>query len=489
VGKNAGTLSSIAVGAQVKVRYDSESLVAAEIQVQMEAEAEGTIQAVDTASGQLVIALANGATLTLQLTADTSIRVDHKKATAADLKANSAVEVEYSIETMEAMEVEASTRAEVNGTVKAVDTASDLVTILTQDGKEVMVEVTGDTRVDIKGLLFGILGVTPGMTIKAEFDLTTGEATELKVSAEGRAKGRDEEEKASGTIASIDSAGGKVTVDLDTGGSLTLSVTDDTEIEADGKGNALASLEVGARVNVEYNAETMSASEIEVRSTPQARLEAEVHGTIQVLDQANHQITLRLQDGSTRELVVNSDTVIRINGQPSAEADLKLGMEVEARYQTSTSTALRINTTAKAQAEAEVRGKVKNVNTVARHLVIDTADGKSMVVSITLTTSITKNGQPITLLDIVAGTEVKVQFQIGASGNVAETVEVLGTSGTSLESDASGEAMASTHPSDAEASGEAHASGSASGAEASGEAHASGSASSEGEFNLTVQLP
>jgi hypothetical protein len=411
IGEKTGNLSNIAVGDQVKVRYASETSAATEIRVQTEAEAQGTIQSVDTAKGQMVIALANGATLTLKLTPSTSIEVNHKKATTADLKANALIEVEYNIKTMETSEVEASTKAEVKGTVKAVNPASGTVTIRTEEGKEITVKVGNATKVDIQGLLFGILGISPGMVIKAEFDLTTGEAVELKARAEGRGEGQARaEDKIHGTIANIDSASGKLTVNLDGGETLTVQATGDTRIEFDGQRVALAILQTGARVKVEYNTDTLIGSKIEARSRPQVQLEAETHGTIQALDATRHTMTVRLRDGSTKELVFNADTVIRINGQPSAEADMKPGMEVEARYRTDTSSALRINTTAKIQTRAEVHGTIASIDSANGRLTVNLDGGGTLTVQATGDTRIEFNGQLLALANLQNEARTKIDY-------------------------------------------------------------------------------
>jgi hypothetical protein len=512
IGGKAGDLSNIAVGDLVKVRYDSEASVAAEIRVQTEAEAHGTVRSVDTAKGQLVIALDNGAILTLKLTPNTGIEVNHKKAAAADLKTNASVEVEYNIKAMEAREVEASTKAGVRGTVRTVNPTSGTVTIRTDEGKEIALKVTNSTKVDIQGLLFGILGISPGMTVKAEFDLTNGEAVALKASAEARGEGRERaESKAHGTIASTDSAGGKVTVNLDGGGTLAVSTNGDTQIELNGQRAAAANLQAGARVKIEYNVETLIASDIGAKSKPQVHLEAEAHGTVQLLDAAKHVMTIRLRDGSTKELALEATTVIRINGRSSAAVDLKPGMEIEVRYLTDTGAVLRINTTSKVETQAEVRGKVKSVDVVARQLVVETAGGKSVVVSLGASTVITRGALPITLVDIAIGTEVKIRLKVGVSENVAESVEVLGRPGASLRQDlditldtgGSGQGPAAGS---ASTEGESKAGGSsqgpaAGGASAEGESRAGGSGQgtaaggprAEGEFEVgvkgTIQVP
>jgi len=269
VGEEPGKLSDISVGDRVNVRYNSDDLVAAKIKVQTEAKAHGRIEALDSAGGLLTVALPNGAILELKLTPDTKIEVNGEEADAANLEANARVEVEYNIRTMEAFEVEASTIAEVKGTVNSVDASAGTVTILNKSGKEVTLKITNSTRVDIHGLLFGILGVSPGMYLKAEFDLTTGEVRELDVTGGHRGEGKgmaSAEGKANGTIASVDAASGKITLHLDDGGSLEVGTTGDTEIELNGRAVDLAGLTVGSRAAIEYDAETMVASEVDARA-------------------------------------------------------------------------------------------------------------------------------------------------------------------------------------------------------------------------------
>lgn len=371
VGKQPAKLSDISVGDRVNIHYNSDNLVAAKIQVQIEAKAHGRIEAVDSAGSLLTVVLPNGATLELKLTPNTRIEVNHKKAAAADLKANARVEVEYNTRTMDAFEIEASTKGEVKGTVKSVDAAAGTVIILTKDGKEVTLKITDATKVDIHGLLFGILGVSPGMYVKAEFDLTTGEAWELDANGGHRGEGKgivSAAGKAKGTIASVDAASGKITLNLNNGGSLEVGTTGNTEIELNGRTVDLASLKVGTHAAVEYDTETMVASEVEAQAK------------VGLLEAA---------------LKTNTGSKVESKGEQPL-----------------------------VQAHGEVRGKVKKVNAFARQLVIETEDGKLVTVDIAIKAKIIKHGETITLLNIKADTEVKVQLQDSASGNVAATVEV-----------------------------------------------------------------
>ncbi|MBI2846786.1 MAG: hypothetical protein HYX82_02785 [Chloroflexi bacterium] len=352
IGENAGALADISAGAQVKVRFNSDTMVATEIMVKSEAEVKATIQSVDAAKGELILKLDSGATLTLKLTPTTEIKVNDKKVAATDLKANLRVEVEYNLTTLEALEVEAKTMAEVKGVVKSVDAASGTVTITTESGAEVSVKVTDATRVILRGLLMGVLGISAGMEVEAKYDLSTGIASELKAKAEGEKKEAEEKEareKATGAIVSINMTSGEVTINLDMGGTLTLKTDASTRIDMDGARLSLVDLEEGTRVRVEFNSETKMASRIQVRGESSGpgsgplRLEAEVHGRIHSVDSSNGKVVLELRDGSLKELSLDANSLIRINGRSASASDLKAGMEVEARYLINSNIALRLN--------------------------------------------------------------------------------------------------------------------------------------------------
>ncbi len=423
IGEERRGLADISTGDQVVVRYDRETLVATEIKVKVEAEAEGTIQNIDSARGQLILTLTNGATLTLKLTPDTEIEINDKKATAAALQSNALIEVKYNIKTMEIQEIEAETRGEVEGTIKAVDSTSGTVTILTDAGKELTLKITDSTLVKIKGLLFGVLGVSAGMEVEVKYDLTSGGVLELKAESEGRPEAEAKEEaKVTGTITSINLASGDITVKLAGGEMITLHADDETEIEVGEESEALGDIQVGHLVKIEYDTNTMIASEIKVLSGARLKAEIEVHGTIEAVDTTGDKVVIRLRDGFTKELVLSGDTVIRINGLLSSEADLKVGMEVEARYRADANTALRINTTVKGP--VEFRGKVKSLDIVTGQVVIETTDGRAIKVSVTPNTEVIFDGRPGLLLNLEPGADVKVDLKVDSSGNVALKIHV-----------------------------------------------------------------
>ena len=418
-----GTLADVAFGSPVKIRYNSDTVVVAYIQVKTEAEVEAIIKSIDVAKGELTLTLPTGATLTLKLTTKTEVNVNGKKATAADLKPNALAEVEYNVRSLEVLEVKAETTAKVEGTIKSVDSAAGTATILTSDGKEIVLKVTDTTRVHIQGLLFGLLGITAGMKVEARYDLTTGIAAELK--AKERPEGKPEpkpkgknahepERKAGatilGTVGGIDLISGEITMNLDGGGTIILRTDSKTEIELNGEMATLASLKVGDRLRVTYNLETKVASELEGRPhSIQTHLEAEAHGTVQVLDAAMKKMVVRLRDSSTLELSLGADTIIRISGQPSKEADLKQGMEVEVQYRTDTNAALRIN--APGRLDAEIHGTVQSVDMTKHIMVVRLHNGSTLQLALSGDTDIHINGQASSESDLKAGMDAQIRYR------------------------------------------------------------------------------
>ncbi|MBI4336358.1 MAG: hypothetical protein HY683_00815 [Chloroflexi bacterium] len=266
IGDKPGSFADISVGTQVNVRYNETTSVATEVHVETKAKAEGTIQTVDSAKGELTLTLANGATLTLTLDNGTRIEVNDKAATVADLRTNAVVQVEYNTQTSVAQQVEAETRAEVRGSITAVDGALGTITVTTKSGQQVVLKISDTTRVKVRGLLFGLLGLRAGMTVEAAYDVATGDALEVRVEAKEAAKARA---RATGTIGGVNASSGEVTVNLDGGGSITLHADGNAMVTVDRRPATLADLKAGARVSVNYDTDAKVAFEIEARSEVQ----------------------------------------------------------------------------------------------------------------------------------------------------------------------------------------------------------------------------
>ncbi len=227
--------------------------------MQTNMEAEGVIQSVDTEKNQITIQLEDGSTLVLNLNSEARVWVNDTEASLADLQPNMRVRVEYDLRSMNVLEVKAEAEARVEGTVKDVNTAQGTITIVGEDGQEVTLTVTEDTRVHIRGLLFGLLGVNAGMGVEARYNPSTGHVLEIRAKAQGRSED-GLEEKGSGTVTSVDQASGQVIIQLDNGAILNLTADSGTHIQVNGRAATLADLQTGSTVRVEYNPETGAVS-------------------------------------------------------------------------------------------------------------------------------------------------------------------------------------------------------------------------------------
>lgn len=339
IGENTGSLADVSIGDQVTVRFASETMVAAEVRVQVEAKAEGTIKSVDAAAGQVVITLSNGATLALALTSTTVIEVNDQKVTAADLSVGASVEVKYNSKTMTALKIETETMAKVMGTVKSVDAASGTATVLTPEGKEITVQVTDTTRVHIRGLLFGLLGLSAGMKVEVKYDLATGVASEIKAKSDGKLTA-----EVTGTVKSVDSASSTVSILTQEGAEVTVKISDITRVQIGGVLSGLLGVSAGMRVGAKYDLTTGVALELKARLAPEKpekkpdatgedKSAASASGTVKAVDLLARTVTIATTSGDlVLKVVGKSKIVVSASTVDVAALLTKIGANVEVQY-------------------------------------------------------------------------------------------------------------------------------------------------------------
>ncbi len=234
----------------------------------------------------------------------------------------------------------------VHGTVEAVDAGAGELSIKTDRGDTLALKVDSETDIRLNGEEATLADIAAGATASVRYD------SETMVAAEVHARTRAEA-RASGTIASVDSASGQVTVELSSGRAIGLLVEDVTEIEVNGREATLAELEAGASVKVTYDASTGVALEIEARAEAEADEDTEdarVRGTVKSVNLVSGQIVIEAEDGTEITLNITSDTETAIDGQTATLAALaaSIGARVEAEYSTGTSNALSIEVTGNA---------------------------------------------------------------------------------------------------------------------------------------------
>jgi hypothetical protein len=147
--------------------------------------------------------------------------------------------------------------SEVHGVISGI--SANNVTITPDDGSPAVTIVVGTTTLievnDAAGTLADLL---VGEAVEAEYDPATFAAFSIDV------KGEEEDAEVEGTVASVDTTAGTVTITPQGGGpNVTLIVNAGTEIDVNDEGATLADIEVGMPIKAEYDAVSLLASEIE----------------------------------------------------------------------------------------------------------------------------------------------------------------------------------------------------------------------------------
>lgn len=264
--------ASMQAGDEIEIELDSSNNVKAV--TPHTANLEATIVAVDADANTMTIEAANGVQIVLTLTVDTRIELDeHEGGTVSDLAPGMLLKVKYDTDTNEALKIkhdvddENDDENEVKGVITAINADDHTITV-DADGVVETYTVLADTEIKVnRRAPFSELQV--GMLVQLEFDSATLELTEVKVKQdnEGDEHGRgndddDDEGELKGTVTAIDTDAGSITVEGEDGVVETYVVHSDTEFE----NGALGDVTVGTQVKIEFDAETLALSKVEVKS-------------------------------------------------------------------------------------------------------------------------------------------------------------------------------------------------------------------------------
>ena len=146
-----------------------------------------------------------------------------------------------------------------------------------------------------------------------------------------------------GKITAVDTTAGTVTITSENGTSISLNVTDNTDIIVPGKESAtITDLQAGANVESKYEVSTRNALYIKVVNPNSARVQGQIT-SVNATDATAGTVTITPQKGSPVTLSVTANTDLEIWGKQQAQiTDLKVGDLAAAQYDTSTKEASQI---------------------------------------------------------------------------------------------------------------------------------------------------
>lgn len=147
--------------------------------------------------------------------------------------------------------------AKATGTVKKVDSSTGKVTIASEDGSEIVLDVPSE---ELLANLASLVNET-GAEITVDYDTNTKTVLNVHNQAETQDQATA---KTSGTLKAIDTTDGTVTIVSKSGDELVFKVTDKSKILVNGVRPNLNQIadKIGSEVNVEYDAEMKTVTAI-----------------------------------------------------------------------------------------------------------------------------------------------------------------------------------------------------------------------------------
>ena len=176
----------------------------------------------------------------------------------------------------------------------------------------------------------------------------------------------------------------------------------------------LPDLQVGAEVEVKFDPDSKIAFKINAEEE-----EAEIEGV--VVEVSGDEVTIETERGRKLTLVVGDRTRIELEEDfPGTLSDLQVGTKVEAKFDPFTRTAFKIEVE---EDEVEIEGVIVGIEGNA--ITIETESGGMRTLNVTDNTRIKlENDLSGSLLDLVAGTEIKAKIDQGTDTATALTIEI-----------------------------------------------------------------
>lgn len=182
--KEAAGNATIEIGDNVTIKVRKQGDVK-EVDVEY-AEVHGIIKSLGTAN--VTITTARKGDITLKVTSETKIRIEDKGTAAfSDLKSGQEVEVKYDVATKNALRINVNTdevdnEGEIEGTVKAVDTTNNTVTITVRGNGDITLKVISSTMIRIEDKRTAALSdIKVGQKIQARYDKSNMNALKLAI--------------------------------------------------------------------------------------------------------------------------------------------------------------------------------------------------------------------------------------------------------------------------------------------------------------------
>jgi len=261
----------------------------------------GILQNVDSVSGEVTVQLNNGTTTTFNLE-DVNIEELATIAGSAILQAGDQIELMLGSDNLVASM--APSVAKIEGTIFNIDTDESSLTVDTENGVQLTVNIDEQTEIKAKGTGISsanIFKLVAGMEVKVIYDAETSQSSMIQFTRPEE-RGISTEQDRIGIVSSVDPIAHTITLSNSDGTLSTFAIASSTQIDDNGP-VSFAAIQPGAAVEIEFNPITMEAFEVEIEDSPDVD-EADEPDVDEVEDEADE---LDLDEDDTDELDVDED--------------------------------------------------------------------------------------------------------------------------------------------------------------------------------------
>ncbi len=408
----AARLHDLLPGDKATIKYDSQSLNAAKIDArgperEPTVRVDGTFSGVDAESSTVVIdPLPEGDPVRLTIGSSTTLSLDGRAATLAEMASGFGVVAVRHESSTEAMSVSAESLAEVRGVIQEVNTEARTVTIDPLEGdSNVTLNVVEGTAISLNRRPASLSDLARGFHVRASFDPATHNARRIDSASLLEILGQ---------IRAVNLESAKVTIaPLGDAPAVELQVVHSTVITINGEPAALDRLQPGMPAHAVYNLASLVADRIDARAEGGSDCTvAGISGEIKNVNVEAKTLTTDPQEGEEVTLNITERTEITLNGRPARLTELLPRMRVGARFCRETKNALAV---AAFDHEDEctvvgVEGAVARVDVEGHKLAVTTASGEEVVLDVTPRTEIKLNGEPARLGDLQPGMRVSARL-------------------------------------------------------------------------------
>lgn len=223
-----------------------------------------------------------------------------------------------------------------------------------------------------------------------------------------------------GLLQNVDAVNGEITIVTRDGKTITLKVSTQAPVQAQGASSALEALEPGTAIKVKVAENRQVAERIEARL-------AKVEGRIVAIE--GNKVTVESVTGRNVTVTVTERTRIELDDDlPGTLADLRVGTGVETKFDPDTGLALKIDAE---EEEAEIEGIIVAID--GREVTIETERGRRLALTVSDQTRIElEDDIPGTLADLSKGLGIEAKFDpftrkvFTIEVEEAETAEIKG---------------------------------------------------------------